>query len=191
MRTILCFVVAAACLTLLPKPAPGQDKPRLLSINGFMFKGVFSELDPEQARRRLSLADLENLHFDGKSAGSPVDVTAAGRDAWRPSVALDGRGRVIVAWSEQRDGNWDLFACTFDPQRGSFAEPVQLTTSSGTDTAVVLAAAPDGTVWMAWQAWTQGQAEILASPLADRSKPISLRRRRRSRSCRRPSSTPS
>ena len=53
MRTMLCYVVAAACLTLLPKPAPGQDKPKLLSINGFMFKGVFSEL-----RARASQAEL-------------------------------------------------------------------------------------------------------------------------------------
>ena len=59
MRTILCFVVAAACLTLLPKPAPGQDKPKLQSINGFMFKGVFTELDPASQGRRLSLADIE------------------------------------------------------------------------------------------------------------------------------------
>lgn len=48
MRTNLRFVVAAACLSLLARPAFGQDKPKLLEINGFMFKGVFTELDPEQ-----------------------------------------------------------------------------------------------------------------------------------------------
>jgi hypothetical protein len=114
------------------------------------------------------------LHFDGKSPGTPVEVTGPGLDVWRPSVALDGRGRVVVAWSEQRDGNWDLYARTFDPQRGAFAEPVRLTTNPGTDTAVALATAPDGTVWMAWQAWSQGQADVLASPLADRSSPINV-----------------
>ncbi len=69
MRTILRFVVAAACLSLLARPAFGQDKPKLLEINGFMFKGVFTELDPEQMKRRLSLAEIEKLHLDGKFNG--------------------------------------------------------------------------------------------------------------------------
>jgi hypothetical protein len=114
------------------------------------------------------------LHFDGRTSGTPTEVTGPGLDVWRPAVALDGRGRVVVAWSEQRDGNWDLFARTFDPERGSFSEPIRLTTDPCTDTSVVLAAAPDGTVWMAWQVWTGGQAEILASPLGDRAQPINV-----------------
>jgi hypothetical protein len=114
------------------------------------------------------------VHFDGKNPGTPLDVTAGGLDLWRPSVAVDAQGRVVVAWSEQRDGNWDLFAREFDPERTSWSEPRRLTTNRGTDTGVVLAAAPDGTVWMAWQAWLDGQAEILAAPVADASKPINV-----------------
>ena len=114
------------------------------------------------------------IHFNGKTPGAAVDVTGTGKDVWRPSVALDGQGQVVVAWSEQRDGNWDVFARSFDPDRKSFSEPERLTTNPGTDTAVVLAATPHGTVWMAWQAWVDGQAEILAAPVTNASKPINV-----------------
>ena len=47
------------------------------------------------------------------------------------------------------------------PKRRSWSEPKRLTTDPGTDTDVVLATAPDGKVWMAWQGWRDGQADIL------------------------------
>jgi len=117
---------------------------------------------------------IKLLHFDGKTAGASLDVTGPGLDVWRPSLTVDGRGSVVVAWSEQRGGNWDLFARTYNPDRAVWSEATRLTTSPGTDTAVVLATAPDGSVWMAWQAWEGGQAEILAAPLADPSRPINV-----------------
>ena len=117
---------------------------------------------------------IKLLHFNGKTAGTSLDVTGPGLDVWRPSVAVDGRGSVVVAWSEQRGGNWDLFARTYDPDRAVWSEVRRLTTSPGTDTAVVLATTPDGNVWMAWQAWIDGQAEVLAAPVADPSRPINV-----------------
>ncbi len=69
MRTILTFVAAAICVALAPEPAPGQEKPRLLALDGFMAKGALTELDPEQTKRRLSLAEIERFHLDGHSTG--------------------------------------------------------------------------------------------------------------------------
>jgi hypothetical protein len=107
---------------------------------------------------------------DGK-AGEPLDVTDAGRDVWRPSVAVDGTGGVVVVWSEFQDGNWDLRQRTYDPGKRSWSEPRRLTRNSGTDTDAVLATAPDGKVWMAWQSWNDGQADILLAPVDDLSSP--------------------
>ena len=50
MRTVLCFVAIAAWLTVAQNRLRAQDKPKLLAINGFMFKGVFTELDAEQMK---------------------------------------------------------------------------------------------------------------------------------------------
>ena len=65
MRAFIKLIVAAACLTTAHLRASAQEKPRLLEIDGFMSKGVFTGLDPEQMNERLSPADIERLHFDG------------------------------------------------------------------------------------------------------------------------------
>ena len=40
-----------------------------------------------------------------------------------------------------------------------------MTDRPGPDAEVVLATASDGTVWMAWQAWSDGQSDILLAPI--------------------------
>ncbi len=116
MRTILSFVVAATCLTLLPKSAPGQDKPKLQEISGFMFKGVFTELDPEQSRRRLSLADIEKLHFDGKSTGIDDILNLMARTEklrGRVDEPLEVRGEIPLTLPPNAMGNEAYTTCFY------------------------------------------------------------------------------
>jgi hypothetical protein len=110
----------------------------------------------------------------GKAAGDPLDVTPADLDLWRTAVAVDREGSVVVVWSENRDGNWDLYQRTYNPGKASFSEPKRLTQGAGTDTHGVLATAPDGTVWMAWQSFSEGQADILLAPLDGSSRPVRI-----------------
>ncbi|HEX8203493.1 MAG TPA: hypothetical protein VF590_23660, partial [Isosphaeraceae bacterium] len=105
------------------------------------------------------------LHFNGTEVDQELDVTPAGIDAWRPAVARDGPGQVLVVWSEPRDGNWDLDARRYRAADRSWAGDAQrLTSDPGADADVALASAPDGRAWMAWQAWRAGQADILLAP---------------------------
>src|SRR5262249_6457196 len=108
---------------------------------------------------------LHLLQYAAGKAGAPVEITAPGLDLWRPTVAVDGDGAVVVVWSENREGNWDLYQRTFVPEKRSLSEPKRLTQGAGTDTDPVLATAPDGKVWLAWQSWSDGRADILLSPL--------------------------
>jgi hypothetical protein len=110
---------------------------------------------------------------DGK-AGEALDVTEPGRDLWRPSVAVARDGSVVVAWSEFIDGNWDLYARRYNPSQSQWAERKRLTTNAGTDTDVVLATASDGKVWMAWQGWRDGQADIWLADLDNSDSPARL-----------------
>jgi hypothetical protein len=111
------------------------------------------------------------LHFlDGKT-GAALDVTGPGRDVWRPAVAAAGDGTVVVVWTEKRADNWDLYSRRYDPKTGMFASERRITDQPGTDTDAVLATSADGTVWMAWQAWTSGQADILLAALDGDGKP--------------------
>ena len=88
-------------------PAFAQDKPKLLAIDGFMFKGVFTELDPEQMKRRLSLAEIDRLHFDGKSTAIEeiLKLMATVREAARPGRrAARGARRDPRHAAAQHDG---------------------------------------------------------------------------------------
>jgi hypothetical protein len=98
--------------------------------------------------------------------GEPLDVTGPGRDVWRPAVASAGDGSVFVVWTEKRDGKWNLFSRRYDARNKAFGGEQRLTSDAGPDCDAVLATAADGTIWMAWQAWTGGQADILLAPLS-------------------------
>jgi hypothetical protein len=108
------------------------------------------------------------IHFADGRPGKPIEVTGAGLDVWRPSVAVDGEGRVVVAWSENKGGNFDIYARTYSPSTKAWSEIQRLTTDPGADADVVLAADPKSGVWMAWQAWRDGQADILLAPVGGR-----------------------
>src|SRR5206468_2641647 len=58
------------------------------------------------------------------------------------------------------------------PAKHSWTDVQRLTTNPGPDASVVLATAPDGTVWTAWQAWIDGQADILLAPVQDARSPV-------------------
>ena len=82
------------------------------------------------------------LRFADGQAGEPIDVTGADLDVWRPAVAVDGDGGIVVVWSENRGGNWDLYRRRYDPAAHAWSEPKQLTRDAGADTDIVLATAP-------------------------------------------------
>jgi hypothetical protein len=116
------------------------------------------------------------FHFASGQAGEPIDVTGADLDLWRPAVAVGGDGAVVVAWSENRADNWDLYRRRFDPETRTWSEPKRLTTDPGADTDVVLATAPDGKIWMCWQAWRDGQADIMLADLEGTREPVNVSR---------------
>jgi len=131
----------------------------------------FAEFAPKGGGDQIRL-----LHFTDGRPGEPIDVTGPEFDLWRPAVAVAGDGAVVVVWSENRRGNWDLFQRRYDPEKKSWSEPKRLTTDPGADTDVALAKAPDGKVWMAWQAWRDGQADILLTDADGVQEPINVSR---------------
>jgi hypothetical protein len=124
----------------------------------------FAEYAPTGGGDQIRLVPV-STEAGAVKPGTPLDVTELGRDVWRPAVACAGDGAVLVVWTEKRDGKWNLFSRRYDPKTRSFGGQQKLTTGAGPDSDAVLATASDGTVWMAWQAWTGGQADILLAPL--------------------------
>jgi hypothetical protein len=130
----------------------------------------FAEFVPHGGGDQIRLVRF----IDGK-AGEPFDVTVPGLDVWRPAVAVDGDGKVVVAWSENKEGNFDIYRRIYDPTNKSWSEIRRLTTDPGADADVVLAADPKLGVWMAWQAWRDGQADIYLAPVEGRGDATTVR----------------
>jgi hypothetical protein len=123
------------------------------------------------------------MRFDGKVWHPPVEVTAPGQDVWRPTVAVDGGGQVVVAWAQKVDDDWEIFYRRYTPPQlqapepgktpqGIWFDPVRLTNHRGTDCNVVATTDSGGTVWLAWQSWQKDNFDILLAALHDKPKAI-------------------
>src|SRR5262249_29753173 len=110
-------------------------------------------------------------HFDGKEWSPALEVSEPGVSAWRPTVAVDGKGNVWVAWSQQVDGDWEIFHRRYTPGKGKAAgewsKTTRLTNSPGSDFHVVAATDSTGVVWLAWQSWRKDNFEIVLAALAE------------------------
>jgi hypothetical protein len=103
--------------------------------------------------------------FDGTTWQSPIDVTDRGLDVWRPSVTVDGKGNVCVAWSQQVDNDWEIYYRIYTPGTG-WSKIVRVTENPGTDFNVAVTTDSIGTIWLAWQSWQRGNFEIMLMALA-------------------------
>jgi hypothetical protein len=100
------------------------------------------------------------VKFDGKAWQKPIDVTAGGLDVWRPTVTVDGKGNVVVAWAEKKNGNWDIFSRTYAPKTEKWSGIVKISKGKGSDFHVVSTTDANGKVWFAWQGWSDGKFHI-------------------------------
>jgi hypothetical protein len=106
--------------------------------------------------------------FDGKAWWPAIAVTGEQQDVWRPTVAVDGKGVVWVAWAQPFDGNWEIVRRTYTPPsagngEGMWSEVVRVTNAPGSDFHVVAATDAEGMVWLAWQGWRRDNYEILVA----------------------------
>jgi hypothetical protein len=97
---------------------------------------------------------------DGKW-GTPVPLTERPRDKfvelYRPSIAIDGSGKVWVFYSAHLDadadldyGNWDLLARSYDPAGGKVSDPINLSGAPGADFMPASTTDSAGKVWVTW-----------------------------------------
>jgi hypothetical protein len=131
--------------------------------------GNFEELEPKGNGDQVRL-----MEFDGKIWHPGVDVTSPGLNVWRPAVAVDGKGDVVVAWTQEVGGGWEVLYRRYSPPpadqagtTGRWSEPVRLTHNRGADFHVVAATDSAGVVWLAWQSWQKDNFDILLAALAD------------------------
>lgn len=108
------------------------------------------------------------MRHNGKSWDPAMDATAGGLDVWRPAIAVDAAGAVNLVWSQKVNDDWDIFTRRYTPAAdgtGKWSDISQVTKAKGADIYPVVAADSNGKVWLAWQAWREGQYDILLTSL--------------------------
>ncbi len=94
-----------------------------------------------------------------------IPVPRASEDLWRPHVTTGDDGKPWLIWSEQRRGNWDLYAMPWEDNE--WGDRRRLTNDPLPDIEPSVARAPDGTVYIAWQALRGPVSQIRLRYLRD------------------------
>ena len=92
------------------------------------------------------------VRCDGQRWSVPLPVTEGLQDLWKPTVAVDGAGKVWVVWSQNAGGNWDLYRRSYDPATSQWTAIERMTSELGADINVVSTTGAKGVIWWAWQA---------------------------------------
>ncbi len=87
-------------------------------------------------------------------------VPGVSGDVWRPQVALDRDKNPWVVWSQQRNGNFDLFARALDKASSRWSPLVRLSSHPNPDIDHHLVADSRGWLWVAWQGFRDDNSEI-------------------------------
>lgn len=91
----------------------------------------------------------------------PVPVTQPGGDDYRTAIAINGRGTPWLFWSQNQNGNFEIYACAIEG--GKAGRRIRISNSPGSDIDPAAATDSAGRVWVAWQSWRDGRASIQAA----------------------------
>ena len=95
-----------------------------------------------------------------------IPVPRAAEDLWRPQVAADGNGTPWLVWSQQIDGNWDIYAMPRDGD-DAWGNLYQLSDDPLPDIEPHVAASSEGTIYVVWQSWSGGRSNVRMRYLDD------------------------
>jgi hypothetical protein len=116
MRRFGFLALLVASLIISASPAFAQNRPQLHDINGFMVKGIFSELDPALIQHRLSLREIEKAKLNSESTDiqEVVDLMAKYEKlSSHVEEPLEVRGKLPVFLPPNTMGDEAYTACFY------------------------------------------------------------------------------
>src|SRR5882672_3879028 len=72
--------------------------------------------------------DVAIRHYQNGKWGNIHWAPNTSGDSWLPQIAVDSGNRPWVVWSQQLNGNWDMYARRFDPARNEWSTLERLST---------------------------------------------------------------
>ena len=113
---------------------------------------TWSSFDGYRDEVRLARYDTENERW-----ATWTQVPGVSGDVWRPRLAFDGEGRIWILWSQQVDGNFDLYGRWYD---GTIFGPLQRLTDAAQSDFDHDVAFRDGRIHIVWQAFRGKQSDV-------------------------------
>ena len=86
-------------------------------------------------------------------------VAPAGRRQLFPRMTTDAAGRAWVVWQEFVEGSFGIFLSNQEDESG-WSKPIQVSQSKSNQWEPAIASAPDGSVWVAWDGYDNGNYDI-------------------------------
>ena len=127
-------------------PAIAAAPDGSLWVAWLSFNGAYDDIAIRQCRNGI----WSNIHWVPNTSG----------DNWLPQIAVDAANRPWVVWSQQLDGNWDLYARRFDPAQQVWGELQRLTSHPLPDINPRLSANRKGQFALVWQGFRGNYSNI-------------------------------
>ena len=114
----------------------------------------FSEINDELGGDQILLVRQQ----DGQMS-EPEQITDSGKDIFRVQIESAGNDKLWIVWSEQVNGNWDLYLKI--RENGDWSEIRRLTADVNPDINHVVAEDGKGGLHIAWQGFRGNNSDIL------------------------------
>ncbi|MDQ8192898.1 hypothetical protein QEH59_00575 [Coraliomargarita sp. SDUM461004] len=119
----------------------------------------FSEINDPLVGDQIMLVEERNGQMS-----VPEPVTENGKDLYGVKIVVSQTGKLWIVWSEQLDGNWDLYLKT--RENNKWSDTHRLTTDLNPDIHPVIAADGQGGLHLVWQGFRETNSDILYRHIA-------------------------
>lgn len=108
--------------------------------------------------------DIYCRYFDGTSWQPIFAVTTDSANDYRPAMATDSNGIAWVTWcSERYQYNRNIYVKYYNPSSGHWEGLYRITGNLAQDQDPKIAVSGDGTIWVVWTTWRNGNTDIYES----------------------------
>jgi len=108
--------------------------------------------------------DIYCRYFDGTTWQPMFAVTVDSANDYRPAMATDSNGIAWVTWcSERYQYNRNIYVKRYNPNSGHWEDLYRITSNPAQDQDPKMAVSGDGTVWVVWTTWRNGNTDIYES----------------------------
>jgi len=98
------------------------------------------------------LIDATRLTYDSASSGMGY--------IYEPSIAIGPSDEIVVAWNDERDGNWEIYYTVLDTDANTLLDDTRLTCTPEDSTSPAVTVDNNGVLHVVWDEGTVGEKQL-------------------------------